>query len=598
MLLAAKKILASFKKHWLKILAGLNFGFFLFLNVLAALAMFLFLNIDYRLYLIGLLQFYSLLYLIILAFPIRRLWYSVLPVLFLTFLFWVIEFYFLSTRTLIDFPFLYRNFRDFPIVARQMPYGAYALVLLSLSAVFFLVSLRRASQAIKLKKHYLAILLIAFLASSLLSLKEKDNNHLLGLVLNLFVKDPVIGYYQDYYSRLVGDNAANREAFPPAPLNQDYPGYLDNVVILQLESINQELVSEAITPNLYALAQKSFYFENFYANSTQTIFAQENILCGLPTSFNLNLVQTKKDQDLLCLPQIFNALGFDTIFAKTFDLNFTATGRFMSNIGFKEVLADELMQAGDPYYQWGWREDVFYRRFFEYVANRQKTKNFWFLEIGPTNHWPFAIPQDISEETAKNIPFPEPLTFKETLANTVYIQDRYLGTALVEIENFFQEKNYTLLVLSDHSWPLGGHAGNFFNQKFSYEENFRSPLLVHIKSQEELPARTISSAHSLLDIYPSIAELLNIRLPQASAGTSFVSALSSDAADNSRPQLLIQAYGDRYLNIIKAKSKWQYNAEENTLYEFDLVLDPEEARPKTLSSDPDYIINFLSAYLD
>lgn len=586
------------KRYCLAGLAGLNLLAFFAINSAAAVAMYLFLNIRHQTYLLQLLEFYVLLYLVFFAFlKTAWQWLGALLSFFAVCLFWIIEFYYLETKTLIDFPFLLRNARDFLIIAGQEPCLVLFIAVAAASTLGFLFSVKKSVRFLGLKKSAVAAISLIVLAACGFLLNSRDHNHLLKMGGRILVKDPVISAYQEYYENLVKESAENKASFLGKILfSFDRPAYLDNIIILQLESLNSRIVSTSVTPNFLDIARQGFYFSNFYANSPQTIFGQENILCGLPTSFELNLVQTEADKRTLCLPFVFKSLGYDALFAKTFDLNFTSTGDFMSNIGFGRVMADSLMRPDDPRYDWGWREDVFYQRFFEYVKDRPRSKNFWMLEIGPTNHWPFDIPEDLAPELEKKLPFPDPKNWQEKISNTSFVQDHYLGLAYQKIQEFFPEKNWTLLITSDHAWPLAQHDNNFFNQKMSFQENFSSPLAVVFGPEEAFAPREVKEPFSLMDIMPSLLELSGIELKHSLPGTSFIPR-SSGQPNLKNVQLLVQPYSERYINILNLPRKLQYNADSRSLYEFNLDADPQEKNPRLASRDPEEIISLLKELL-
>ena len=80
---------------------------------------------------------------------------------------------------------------------------------------------------------------------------------------------------------------------------KELPSHLKNIVFVQLESVNSFLVNEQITPRFLEIARKGIFFPKFYANSVQTILGQENLLCGLPTSFDSTLVKRGIDKKVV-----------------------------------------------------------------------------------------------------------------------------------------------------------------------------------------------------------------------------------------------------------------------------------------------------------
>src|SRR3989339_162968 len=245
-------------------------------------------------------------------------------------------------------------------------------------------------------------------------------------------------------------------------------GGLDSEVIGFAKSVyDQDRIIDYYqnTPNFWKKAQEGIWFKKFYGNSVQTILGQENILCSLPTSFYLNLSDNRDVSNILCLPEFFSNLDYKTFFMKSFDLNFAQTGKLMNDLKFNEVHATDIMKEGDKTYKWGYRDDIFWERAFDYLQENKKEKyNFAYIEVGPTNHWPFSTPEELRDLA----PYKNPKNHQERFINTTFLQDMFLQIALDRIDKMFPEKNYTLFILGDHSWPAEIHKGNNFNEKESF----------------------------------------------------------------------------------------------------------------------------------
>src|SRR3989339_664363 len=176
-----------------------------------------------------------------------------------------------------------------------------------------------------------------------------------------------------------------------------------------------------------------------FGKSVQTILGQENILCSLPTSFYLNLSDNRDVSNILCLPEFFSNLDYKTFFMKSFDLNFAQTGKLMNDLKFNEVHATDIMKEGDKTYKWGYRDDIFWERAFDYLQENKKEKyNFAYIEVGPTNHWPFSTPEELRDLA----PYKNPKNHQERFINTTFLQDMFLQIALDRIDKMFPEKNY------------------------------------------------------------------------------------------------------------------------------------------------------------
>ena len=507
----------------------------------------------------------------------------------------IITLYDAYTLTLIDYYFFKKNISDAFIVIGEFKIIFIIILIISLIISAYLLIISKIISKLKILKkieysNFIFFILILFL----FFFPSRYSDFSFNFMRSIFIQDKVIENYENNYeAKFINLSKEKTNYLSKIKTQENLPKYLDNIIFLQLESINSELINPEISPNLYELSKKGYFFPRFYGNSTQTIFGQENILCSLPSSFYLNLAQKGRDKSLACLPEIFNRLNYKTLFYKTFNLDFTQTGDFMKNIGFKEVHADDIMSNEDPQYWWGYREDIFYEKALNDISHKIEKNNFIYLEVGPTNHWPFNTPTDIEIK----VPYPNPKNHNENISNTTFIQDYYLKIALDKINKIFPENNYSLFVLGDHAWPIELHENNFFNQQNSYEENFLTTLVIKFGNEEG--GKIINERFSHLDIYPTIMELFNLPSQESIFGQSFSSVLNDkDIKIEHEPIILIQPYDEKYLNFIEFPIKYQYNSTKKTLVKYNLEKDPNEFAPTLISKDKDIIIKTINGLLN
>lgn len=506
---------------------------------------------------------------------------------FLIFLQIIFSAYFLLAKKPLDFMFFMLNKNN--LVDVFSPYSLYiflVLVAAGLVGYFFIRIVIKDYKKILALTLFLAILLTPPLVGGKVFLNET-----FVFVKSAFVKDEVIDLYQIHYRELVEDSIRDKKLLQQRidrTKKEKKPEYLENVVFLQLESLNADLMSKEITPNFFKIAERGVYFPNFYSNGVQTILGQENLLCSLPSSFYSNLNSTGNDKKVFCLPEFFNRLNYKTAFFKTYDLNFTNTGDFMRNIGFSETHVEDIMQAEDPQYHWGYREDVFYERAFSYIQeNFEQKNNFLFLEVGPTNHWPFNTPSEYSEL----VPHKNPKSQKERLENTMFLQDMHLGVALKKLDETFPRKNYTLMILGDHSWPTGKHDGNEFCGSGPFEENFKTGFTMVFGDGELDRGRIVEESASQMDIMPTVMAFWDMKF----STNSFRSSLFELRDDDKRQIILVQPFSERFLAFIdKEQNKAIYNSDKKSWEVFNLKESSEELVPVRSVSSKVEVFDFAT----
>jgi hypothetical protein len=509
--------------------------------------------------------------------------------------------YYNQTAVELDFPYLHRNTGQlYFYLTHEIPTLTIAVIIACVVS-FFIFCLYRCVDKKPFKKFSskinLAELAIFLIFLTTISAQNyKYDNRLVYFLKSISNHDSVIKYYEKKYQENI-DNQLNNEVLL---INQEnYPPYLDNIIILHLESINALLVNATNTPNLLAIADEGIYFDNFYSNSIQTIGAYENILCSLPTSFNNNLVNNGQDNKIFCLPKIFNELGYTTrIFKGGARLKKTKADKFFYDLGFSELHNDDIMQIDDKLFTWGYRENIFYTRTLEYLANKTKGKNFTYIDVGTTNHFPFNTPT----EYLRSVPYLQPNNFSEKLSNTIYLQDKFLGEAWKKINILFPNKNYTIIILSDNSWPIGQH-GNLFNEAGAYEENFRIPLVLIIGNQEKYRKIIIHERFSQLDIVPSLLKALGVKTKNNYGWSNFSSSFWPESSENEKEPtdkkiILIQPYSKKYINIIVGQTKYQYNSQDKKIIKFDLSIDSLENNPTQITDNEKESLTFIQQFFE
>ncbi|NTW22491.1 sulfatase-like hydrolase/transferase [Candidatus Falkowbacteria bacterium] len=389
------------------------------------------------------------------------------------------------------------------------------------------------------------------------SLRIADNE-LFAFVKQVANGNKGVDFYQErIYDPLV-EESVRLKPLSAKPLDgQSIESNLKHIVMLQMESFNARLASPSTTPNFLKIASQGFYFPGFYSNSVQTILAQENILCSLPSSFAKDLVSDGRSIEVRCLPKLLKPLGYKSSFYASSRLEFEQTGKFMSEIGFDQVHGYDTMKPGDPQFMWGRQEGVFLERTFESMKrDGDESKSLAYITFEATNHWPF------NNASATNS---AELKFSDRLSGSMAKQDEYLGELISGLDSVYPEKDYVLFVFGDHSWPAAIQSDNYFNQRGALDENFLTSLAVFVGGRKV--GRTIDSgSYSHMDTLPTIMELVGQPLPTTRFRRSYASVLEGqNPAEKGKSILLIQPYSDRFLVWMDQTDRYSFNLKQGKI---------------------------------
>jgi hypothetical protein len=388
------------------------------------------------------------------------------------------------------------------------------------------------------------------------------------------------------YGNLYRKHITDLRSDTPAAGSQADPAIMgDAIFFIKQESLNALLASPKITPQLMRASPDGILFPKIYANSIQSLRGYECVLCGVPPSIAGALVDdypAGELKDLNCLPKVFKSLGYHSLYFFGGSRN-PRIVHFAETIGFEKVLADDIMKKGDFKFDWGYREDVFFTRVFEYLQQHYlNSKLFIFIDTGATNHDPFEV---LDKALLDKIPFPKHESFTEHLSNTTFVQDSYFGHFYSLFKKHYADRG-SVVAVSDHSWPMEAHRYNIYNERGAYEENFLIPLLFvppQSKKANFATGTTVGYRFSQMDILPTVLDLIGMKQKHL-LGESFAPwLLSSQNRERLAPvrtEISVQPYGGGFISAVRYPEKYLFDVLGRNVKIYDLQKDPQEHSPE------------------
>lgn len=203
---------------------------------------------------------------------------------------------------------------------------------------------------------------------------------------------------------------------------------------------------------------------------------------------------------------------------------------------------------------------------------------------GPMDQWlnDFHYLDEISDRlmTKENLRW-----LYETFYGIVYDLDRKIGELLNLLKKNGLSENTAIVFASDHG-DMMGHRG-MVQKRYFYERSVRVPLICSFPGRWAQGAR-IATPVSLIDLFPTLADLTGAQLPSDLPGTSLLPSLESRDEPAERT-LFCEYHGEGVhapcLMALHRKMKYIYVHEhEERLY--DVANDPDEL--VNLIGDPSY----------
>lgn len=109
---------------------------------------------------------------------------------------------------------------------------------------------------------------------------------------------------------------------------------------------------------------------------------------------------------------------------------------------------------------------------------------------------------------------------------SVTFMDEQVGRILAELERLGLRESTAIVFTSDHGYHLGEHT--FWQKSNLHEEVLRVPLIISVPGMK--PGRTRSLVE-LVDMFPTLAELAGLPVPESVQGSSLVPVLEDHRAE-------------------------------------------------------------------
>ena len=292
-----------------------------------------------------------------------------------------------------------------------------------------------------------------------------------------------------------------------------------NVILIVLESFGAEYTQlnesadPEITPNFNSLLGQSLNFKNFYSNGVDTISSIASSLCSVypyPDPASNEIYES--GLDLLCLPNILQQFGYQTLEMQAGDLDFLNKPALFKKLGFQQFSGKKQFGNQDEN-KWGITD----RQLFSEITKKldQPADQPFFLTVySLAVHHPFDLPEDdIVQQYVQD-------DFGNKILNLLHYTDQALGEFFEQNKNKDWFKNSIVLITADNGQPLGQrrifNKGNF---NHVFEENVWVPLVILGRPDLNGQRDTISSH---IDITPTILDLLGIDVLNHFIGQSLI----------------------------------------------------------------------------
>lgn len=263
--------------------------------------------------------------------------------------------------------------------------------------------------------------------------------------INQFIQ-PVDGIYNGYL-----DNGTRRPVVRDTGIKAGKKARKEpyNVVIVIEESLGDDFLKSqggiGVTPNLEALREKGWWFENMYATGHRTTRGIEAVTASFTPSSQLSIVQhVQPEIPYATLAEIFRQHDFETSFIYGGDSQLYNMNAYFKHNGTDKVIDER--DFVDPKFVGSWGvsdEDLFTKAHMYYSDLHSKSKKFFSVVLTSSLRDPYDIPDDkVSLEGIKS-------TNKDRDLAAKYA-DYALGKFLQEAATHEYYNDTIFLVIANH----------------------------------------------------------------------------------------------------------------------------------------------------
>ncbi|ORT50214.1 hydrolase [Vibrio sp. qd031] len=226
-----------------------------------------------------------------------------------------------------------------------------------------------------------------------------------------------------------------------------------NVLIVQVDSLRADAVTDLVMPNLQRFSRQSQQFNNHYASSNDR-YSDVGLVYGIPASYSPN-IEHQRIKPLLI--EQFEKYNYQL-------------GLFTSYNGEEDVVSTKVFGAGEVF-----RSDTdqeIAELFGQWQSDKSKAPWAAFIQLADLANFEQLVAEDSQATPTESLK-----TAYQTAAKTL---DKSLGLIIQQLEDADMVDNTVVVITANHGWEFNETRTNSWGTNSNYSQyQLQVPLILH-----------------------------------------------------------------------------------------------------------------------
>ncbi|GAA04659.1 DUF3413 domain-containing protein [Photobacterium leiognathi] len=334
---------------------------------------------------------------------------------------------------------------------------------------------------------------------------------------------------QEYAKRRAEQGVQNSELvrYPIQKLSFNDQGTGQNLMIIMVDSLRSDMVTQTVMPNLSTFADQNLDFTDNYSSSNSDSTGVFGLLYGLPSGYANSIRAEKKSPILL-----------NTLQNRGYRFGLFSGENFELPIYREAIFANTKLATTDSEHPDQVPSDAHAIKDWQHWFNQQKQGLPWFSFLELTSvqqfkegeHYKPRFTPSLGSNAINEEGVDSTLLLKNSYRNAAYHIDEMLGRVFTDLKAKGVLNNTIVVIASNHGTEFNETGNNTWGSGSNYSKyQIKVPLIIHWPDHA---AQEVTRLTSNLDVVPTVMEsLLNV----ATAPSNYSSGVSLfDQNDNRR----------------------------------------------------------------